>query len=224
MSNGLFRLRVNHQVKGRLCWLSHLELARALERLVRRTGLPYASTQGFSPHMKIAFGPALPVGVGGLDEYFELWLTTYVPPQEALALLRASTVEDLPVLAVAYVPDDAPSLTADLVLYSYRAIFKGLEAGEAETAFDQLVSQGYLRVEKKDKKGRIQVRELPFDQMLVGTPVVSCRGDEVQVDFTVRATEKGALRPDAFCQQACSGLEGVSLVALTRVSLTQAAG
>ena len=34
---------------GRLRFLSHLELARALERSVRRAGLPYAVTQGSAP-------------------------------------------------------------------------------------------------------------------------------------------------------------------------------
>ena len=58
----LFRLRVTFCKQGRLALLSHLEVARALERAVRRAGLPYAVSQGFSPHMKIAFGAALPWG------------------------------------------------------------------------------------------------------------------------------------------------------------------
>ena len=60
-----FRLRVSFVKQGRLAMLSHLELARALERAVRRAKLPYAVSNGFSPHMRIAFGAALPVGVGG---------------------------------------------------------------------------------------------------------------------------------------------------------------
>ena len=60
----LFRLRVVFRKAGRLALLSHLEVARALERAVRRADLPYAVSQGFSPHMRIAFGAALPVGVG----------------------------------------------------------------------------------------------------------------------------------------------------------------
>ena len=65
----LFRLRVVFRKAGRLALLSHLEVARALERAVRRAGLPYAVSQGFSPHMRIAFGAALPVGVGGEREF-----------------------------------------------------------------------------------------------------------------------------------------------------------
>ena len=59
-----FRMRITFAKQGRLALLSHLEIARALERAVRRAQLPFAVSQGFSPHMKIAFGAALPVGVG----------------------------------------------------------------------------------------------------------------------------------------------------------------
>ncbi len=81
----LFRLRVTFRETGRLAMLSHLELARALERAVRRAQLPFAVSQGFSPHMRIAFGAALPVGVGGTAEIFDLFLTDYVPAPRALA-------------------------------------------------------------------------------------------------------------------------------------------
>ena len=75
----LFRLRMTFCKQGRLAMLSHLEVARALERAVRRAGLPFAVSQGFSPHMKIAFGAALPVGVGGTHELADLQMTRYVP-------------------------------------------------------------------------------------------------------------------------------------------------
>lgn len=58
----LFRLRVTFHETGRLAMLSHLELARALERAVRRAQLPFAVSQGFSPHMRIAFGRLCPWG------------------------------------------------------------------------------------------------------------------------------------------------------------------
>ena len=84
-----FRLRVRYGKVGRLSMLSHLEITHALERLVRRSSLPFALSQGFSPHMKIAFGPALPVGVGGTDEVFDVTLTAYVAPDKALSALKA---------------------------------------------------------------------------------------------------------------------------------------
>ena len=87
----LFRLRATYCKQGRLALLSHLEVARALERAVRRAGLPFAVSQGFSPHMKIAFGAALPVGVGGTCELFDLQMTRYVPPDEVLEALQGAS-------------------------------------------------------------------------------------------------------------------------------------
>ena len=76
--------------------LSHLEMARALERAVRRAGLPFAVSQGFSPHMRIAFGAALPVGVGGTAEIFDLFLTGLrAPALRALAALQEASPADL---------------------------------------------------------------------------------------------------------------------------------
>ena len=77
VASGEFRLRVRYRKTGRLRWLSHLEVVHALERSIRRARLPYAVTQGFSPHMKASFGPALPVGTAGEHEYFDVWLTGY---------------------------------------------------------------------------------------------------------------------------------------------------
>ena len=91
----LFRLRVTFHETGRLAMLSHLELARALERAVRRAQLPFAVSQGFSPHMRIAFGAALPVGVGGTAEIFDLFLTDYVPAPRALTALQEASPADL---------------------------------------------------------------------------------------------------------------------------------
>ena len=67
MSENLgFAMRVKYVKQGRLAYLSHLETIRSMERIIRRAALPYAVTEGFNPHMKVSFGPALPCGAAGL--------------------------------------------------------------------------------------------------------------------------------------------------------------
>ena len=124
-----FRLRVTYAETGRLVMLSHLEIARALERAVRRAGLPYAVSQGFSPHMKQAFGSALPVGVGGLEEIFDVSLTDYVPPEEALARLRASSAPDLMPHAARYITKDETAASAAYPRSTYEALLERLRNG-----------------------------------------------------------------------------------------------
>ncbi|MDD5747054.1 MAG: TIGR03936 family radical SAM-associated protein [Candidatus Omnitrophica bacterium] len=46
-------------------YISHLDFIRLIHRALRRADLPFALTEGFSPHPKIQFGQALKVGVEG---------------------------------------------------------------------------------------------------------------------------------------------------------------
>ena len=107
-----FRMRITFAKQGRLALLSHLEVTRAIERAVRRAQLPFAVSQGFSPHMKIAFGAALPVGVGGTHEMVDLQLLRYVRPEEALLALQKESVPDLMVKECVYIEPKAPAASA----------------------------------------------------------------------------------------------------------------
>ena len=54
---------------------SHRDIARAIERGVRRAGLPVAYSAGFSPHPKISYSGGAPTGAASEAEYLEISLT-----------------------------------------------------------------------------------------------------------------------------------------------------
>ncbi|NMB46227.1 MAG: DUF2344 domain-containing protein [Firmicutes bacterium] len=66
------RIRSRFTKDDAVRFISHLDLARTVERAVRRAGLPVAYSQGFSPRPKIAFGSALAVGVTSSAEYVDM--------------------------------------------------------------------------------------------------------------------------------------------------------
>jgi radical SAM family uncharacterized protein/radical SAM-linked protein len=68
------RLRIRFSKTGILRYLSHREVMTAFLRSMNRAGVPLAYSEGFHPHPKVSFGPALPVGVEGLNEYFDVEL------------------------------------------------------------------------------------------------------------------------------------------------------
>lgn len=105
-----FRLRIGFAKTGLALWLSHLEVVRCMERCIRRSNLPYAISQGFSPHMKHTFTAALPVGTGSIGEYMDVELESLVAVELALRSLQAVQHPCLPVLSVEYAAKDAPSL------------------------------------------------------------------------------------------------------------------
>lgn len=66
------RIRVRFSKTGRLRHLSHLELITAMQRALRRAGVPVEYSKGFHPAPKISFCPPLNVGVSGLREFFDM--------------------------------------------------------------------------------------------------------------------------------------------------------
>lgn len=194
----LFRLRATFVEEGRLAMLSHLEVAHTLERVVRRAKLPFAISQGFSPHMKIAFGAALPVGVGSTCEIFDLQLTEYVPPAKALAALQAASVPELMVQECHYIDHKAAAASVAFPYCTYEAVFdREITAIEVPET---------ISVVRKRKEKTLVVAEflaIPFEI------------DGNKARFVLEAKSTGSLRPDLLL--AHCDFDG-SLVSITRIA------
>lgn len=66
------RIRLRYGKTGRIRFTSHRDVARIWERSLRRTGLPVAQTEGFSPRAKLHFGLALATGYESDAEYLDV--------------------------------------------------------------------------------------------------------------------------------------------------------
>ncbi len=212
MTPGEFRLRVRYGKVGRLRHLSHLEVIHAIERSIRRADLPFAVTQGFHPHLKAGYGPALPVGTAGDNEYYDVWLTRYIGADEVARKLAASTPADLAPLEVRYVPDRAPALTAALTIAMYRVELDGKEtlAEQVRTALAELIEGKTLTVEHKGKKKVFDLtRSLPKGARVEGTP------DGAVVEIAVRMGPEGSLRPDVLMKSALELAQAEALAVRT---------
>jgi radical SAM-linked protein len=218
-----FRLRVTYGKTGRLRHLSHLEVTRACERSVRRAGLAYAVTQGFNPRMKVAFGPALPVGTAGLAEAYDVWLTRLVPPGEVLAILRASTPEDLAPLEAKYVPESAASLAASLTTADYEVLVLGPDMGPetVRQGVEAIQADGSLTLQHK---GKAKVFDLAV--FLPKEPTIEAYPGGAKALVTTRMSASGTLRPEALIAEAIRRMStGVAVITVTRTGLrTEEAG
>ncbi|MEO0083397.1 MAG: TIGR03960 family B12-binding radical SAM protein [candidate division WOR-3 bacterium] len=66
------RFRLKYSVGEAFRFAGHLDIVRAIYRTLRRSELPVAYSQGFSPHPIVSFGPPLPVGVTSSGEYLDI--------------------------------------------------------------------------------------------------------------------------------------------------------
>jgi len=94
----MYRVRIKYRKGEEVKFLSHRDLMRAIERAIRRAGLPIAYSQGFNPHMKISWGRALKVGQASEDEFAVLQFEKFVKPREVLEKLNQTLPRGLEIL------------------------------------------------------------------------------------------------------------------------------
>src|SRR5215212_8143714 len=98
------KLRFRFAKTGHLRLLSHHDLMRCLERMLRRAAVPFKSTAGFHPSPRVVFALSLPLGVVGRDEVVEVELTEPRDADAVLAQLNAQAPAGLCFTRAAVVP------------------------------------------------------------------------------------------------------------------------
>jgi radical SAM-linked protein len=93
------KVRIRFQKSGDLRLVSHHDLMRCFERMLRRAALPIRSTSGFHPKPRLVFALSLPLGVVGRDEVAELELNETIDPVEIHARLVRQAPAGLEILS-----------------------------------------------------------------------------------------------------------------------------
>jgi radical SAM family uncharacterized protein/radical SAM-linked protein len=68
------KIRLRYSRDERLRFYSHLDMIRVFTRAIRRASLPVSYSEGFTPRMKLAFGPPLAMGYVSRAEYLDIQL------------------------------------------------------------------------------------------------------------------------------------------------------
>lgn len=216
-------LRVRYTKLGRLRFTSHRDVVRMWERALRRSGVPVAWSEGFSPRPVVSFGLALPTGAESLGEYLDI-----VPegrPRELGELhelgVRLSThlPAGMDVQAVAVLEEGSASLQQEVSSCSWKLEVLGLAIEELSTRVERLLGASSVLVER-ERKGRTVRDDLrPSVLALSANPlseppaVVPGGGPFALIDAQV-ATRPRGVRP----RELLEGLgPGVELVRACRV-------
>ena len=191
----LWRVRLTFAKGEALKYISHLDLARAWERLFRRAGLPVAYSQGFNPRPRFQIASGLPVGVTGRAELLDAWLAERLAPDEVLARLHPASPPGLEILAAEEVDLRAPALQARMQAADYVAIVDTAEPVEAiRTRVEALLAAPSLP-RQRHHKGKQQSYDLrPLIQTLAVRPAPS--GGGTLLEMRLQASPEGAGRPD----------------------------
>jgi len=145
------RLRLRFTKRGRLRFTSHRDFQRALERAVRRSGVPVAFSAGFNPHPRISYAGAAPTGAASEAEYLEIALSRRCEPLAILTALDAA----LPVgLDVVEVVEAGPGSLADRLEASDWVLeLPGVPVDAARGAVEVFLAAERIEVQRLTKNG-----------------------------------------------------------------------
>src|SRR5689334_13607753 len=149
------RVRLRFAKRGRLRFLSHRDVARSVERAVKRAGIPVSHSHGFSPHPRLSWVGAAPTGAASEAEYVEIGLTRPVDPAALAAALDAALPDGLDVLAAA-VAEGEP-LADRIEASEWRIELPGVPVGTLRAAAAALEAADDVVVERVTPSGRRRV-------------------------------------------------------------------
>jgi len=108
----MLRLRVFYRKEGVAVFISEKNFQRTMERILRRMGLPLKFTEGFSPHPRMSFGYPLPIGIAGLNECFDVFLTEEIEIASFLERSRDLLPEGITFFSARWIDIASPSINS----------------------------------------------------------------------------------------------------------------
>jgi radical SAM-linked protein len=115
-ANYVQRLRLTFSKTGPTRYISHLDLARTLERALNRARIPVSYTQGFNRRPRLQIAAALPLGYTSECELADIWLEEQMAPEQVQRQLAAKMAPGITihqVEAVLLTDPALPTLTAE---------------------------------------------------------------------------------------------------------------
>lgn len=189
----MFKYRAEITKGEEIRYISHLDYAGIIERAICRAHLPAAYSEGFNPHMKLAFASALAVGVTSDAEYMDFELTKPLCQPEVFDRLKAQLPAGVELRKLKTFSGKHKALMAevDLAKYEIAVPLTGTEAAvqAALAAFNQTAAFIYHRVTPK------KTREIEIKQYIAAPLQAAVRDGNLWLTMDIIITQSGSIKP-----------------------------
>ena len=184
-NEGRFTVRLKFKKVGNLQYISHLDLQRTFNRVIKRSGIPVWYTKGFNPHMKLVFSSPLSIGSESVCEYLDLSMQGDISCDEIMEKLNRELTDELCIVD-AYV---AERKFLDIAWADYTCEIFCDGASDALAAdTEKLFSSSPLNMIKNTKSGEKEIDIVP----LIKKAAVSFDADRGVLVIKARLSATGA--------------------------------
>ena len=184
-------VRLRFSKTGRLKYISHLDINRAMSRALKRAQIPLWYTEGFNPHPYMSFSLPLSLGVESLCESVDLRIIGDITNDEIKNRLNNVLPQDIKIVDVYDdFRDNSEIVYSD---YVYKFEFKDNEA--AFEIIKNVLSSDEIIALKKGKQGRKRVMKETNIKSFIDKYSISIRNDVIVLNIRLLAGPEKNLNP-----------------------------
>lgn len=145
-------MKVRLEFEKNIRYISHLELMKAIQKILKRSQLKIKYSQGFNPHIILSVANPIPVGVCGKNEFADFEIEDNIDNVELLKRLNDASPRGI-VAKNVYINCKKDFNSA------YKANYDIFVNSSDEEKIEDFFSQDVIEVEKK-AKGKIKIINL----------------------------------------------------------------
>ena len=183
------RLRFSKQ--GRLKYISHLDINRAMARALKRAEIPLWYTEGFNPHPYMSFSLPLSLGVESLCESVDIRLVGDIKNDVIKKRLNSVLPEDLKIIDVY---DDFRD-SSEIMYSDYVYKFQFADNELALKKIKDVLDSNEILALKKGKQGRKRVFKETDIKAFIDKYSISIRRDLIVLNIRLLAGTEKNLNP-----------------------------
>lgn len=164
-------LKVRYLIKfskeNSIKFISHLDLMRTIQRMIKRSGLPVAYSQGFNPHMVLSIAQPLSVGMYSEGEYMDVVFNKEILENLIVEKLNESSPLGIKVKKAIKIIDEmnkkkTPQAMALIDIADYCLTIKYHNIEKLQEQIDNLVKLKEWKYVRKNKKGEKEINLRPL--------------------------------------------------------------
>lgn len=213
------RYLIKFSKESNIKFISHLDLMRTIQKIIKRAALPIEYSKGFNPHMTISIAQPLSVGVYSSGEYMDVVLKEEIDEDEIKERLRnnvPSGVKILEVIKVRSVSDKkVPQSMAAIEAAKYKIAIKYIDSSILEEELKKLPRLSEWNVIKKGKNGEKEINIKP----LIKEFKYRLEGNILRLQVLLSAGSRENLSPDLlgkFVKENTTGINEEAFVDIER--------
>lgn len=196
----VYKILCKYTKTGNLKFISHLDILRLMQRAISRAKLPAKYSEGFNPHMRLAFGYPLSLGVESIGEYLELELTEKVDIEKIVDSLNATLPNKIRIIGAKYY-DGKESLMS---ISKYAEYLIDIESDNIDNEYinnllSKMTKEGLIYIkEKMNKKNKLVRKELNTKDFIHYASSKKINANKIKLEVVFKTSGEGSIKVAEF--------------------------